>query len=80
MFTGLVFLWCWAMLLKYPPDKHLRNIFAWLALAGLVYGAGMEFVQKYFIPGRSFDVGDILADAAGCGVGLVYSVGRYIKK
>ena len=46
----------------------------------VLYGIIMEFVQKYFVPGRSCDVKDMLADAAGCGVGLVYSISRYIKK
>ena len=26
----------------------------------------MEFVQKYWIPNRSFELGDIVADSAGC--------------
>ncbi len=39
----------------------------------------MELVQKYFIPNRSFDLKDILADGLGCVIGLLIS-GRYIKK
>jgi len=30
-----------------------------------MYGVVMEFIQKDFIPKRSFDGGDILADLAG---------------
>jgi hypothetical protein len=40
----------------------------------------MEFVQKYFINNRSFDEGDIIADAAGCTLGVLFSLKRYIKK
>jgi hypothetical protein len=40
----------------------------------------MEFVQKFFIKNRSFDLGDVIADAVGCGMGLIYSLKRYIKK
>ena len=31
----------------------------------IVYGIGMEFYQKYFVPSRGFEVGDMLADAIG---------------
>jgi VanZ family protein len=40
----------------------------------------MEFVQHYFIPNRSFDLGDIIADGAGSGLGGFLSVRLYIKK
>ena len=39
----------------------------------------MEFIQKYFIPNRSFDVGDIVADGVGCAAGLLISLRLYIK-
>lgn len=31
----------------------------------ILYGIGMEFYQKYFVPTRGFEVSDMLADAAG---------------
>jgi hypothetical protein len=40
----------------------------------------MEFVQKHFVTNRSFDIGDIAADAIGSIIGLFFSLGRYIKK
>jgi VanZ family protein len=80
MFSIMVTLWCWASLKIYAADKRLRNLFIWIGLAGLAYGTGMEFVQKYFIKGRSFDVGDIMADAMGCALGVLFSTKRYIKK
>jgi VanZ family protein len=80
LFAIMVFLWCWAVLRKYPANKRLKIIFFQLAVISLAYGIGMEFIQKYFIPNRSFSTGDILADTAGCIIGLIYSMGRYIKK
>jgi hypothetical protein len=41
------------------------TLLIWIAVAGLVYGIAMEFVQKYFIPFRSCDVDDMLADGIG---------------
>ena len=49
-------------------------------MAGLIYGIGMEFVQRYLINNRSFDEGDIVADAVGCALGVFFSRKRFIKK
>jgi hypothetical protein len=40
----------------------------------------MEFVQKYFIYNRSFDEGDIVADALGGALGVYFSIKKFIKK
>lgn len=80
LFAIMVTLWCWAMLKIYSVGTRLRTIFIWIGLASLIYGIGMEFVQKYFITNRSFDVGDIVADAVGCVLGGFFSRKRFIKK
>jgi VanZ family protein len=79
MFTIMVVLWCWAML-KYTDRGSRKRIFFFMALIWLGYGIVMEFVQLYFIKNRSFDSGDIAADAVGSFAGLFYSMRRYIKK
>lgn len=38
----------------------------------ILYGIGMEFYQKYFVPSRSFDVVDMLADAIGALLALPF--------
>jgi hypothetical protein len=80
MFSIMVFLWCWAMMKKKNQIKNLKKTFLIIALLWLAYGIMMEFVQHYFVENRSFDVGDIVADAVGCAGGLWYSRRRYIKK
>ena len=40
----------------------------------------MEFVQKYFIPNRSFDVMDMIADGIGSVIGVIVAAKVYIKK
>ncbi len=80
LFSIMVVLWCWGMgKMNYPANK-LKIIFIVICLGGIVYGAGMEFVQKYFIPNRSFEVADIIADSTGCLAGVLFSIYRYIKK
>jgi VanZ family protein len=76
----LVILWCRVMMKKDPVNEKGKRMYFWIAVSGLVYGIGMEFVQKYFIPNRSFDPGDIAADALGCAAGFIYCTRRYIKK
>lgn len=79
MFAIMVWLCCWATHKKYTEVRKIRTAFIWIGLASLFYGIGMEFVQKYCIANRSFDVGDIIADAIGCTIGVLFSIRRYIK-
>jgi hypothetical protein len=79
MFAILVTLWCWAMLKLYSASYRLKTIFLWIGLMGIAYGTGMEFVQKFFIKGRSFELGDIASDSIGSVLGVFFSIKRYIK-
>jgi len=81
LFAVLVWLGCWATYKIKPSDssQHLRWFIS-ICIWAIAYGIIMEFVQKYWIPFRSFDMGDIAADAAGSIIGFVFSRGRYIKK
>ncbi len=82
MFGLLVILWCLAIrsLRKGNSSQYLVRVFWITAIIFVGYGIIMEFIQKNFIPYRSFDLGDILADAVGCFAGLIFSIKRYIKK
>ena len=80
MFSIMVTLWCWATLKTNSPiERSLKN-FIVIATLCLAYGIVMEFVQKYCIPNRSFDIGDIVADAIGCVIGLCFSLRKYSPK
>ena len=47
----------------------------------IVFGIGMEFYQKNFVPSRGFEVGDMLADAMGALLALPFfnMVKHYIQ-
>ena len=81
MFAIMTFLGCWGTIpkKKWVDLRKLRQSFLIIGLSCLCYGIIMEFIQKYFIPNRSFDGGDIIADAVGCTIGFLYSAKRYIK-
>ena len=61
--------------LKTIRAKALALIFC------ILYGIGMEYYQKYFVPSRSFDVLDMLADAMGALLALPFfnMVKHYIQ-
>jgi VanZ like family len=64
VFIGLVFLWSRALQLV------TRKSLLLLILIAVVYGFVIEIVQDRFIPNRSFDWSDLLADFVGCMIGL----------
>ena len=51
-----------------------------MATGWSVYGIVMEVLQHYFIPFRSFDWGDVVADCVGAIVGYMIATYWYIKK
>lgn len=65
MFGGLVFLFSFPFFrIKIPDAKKIYYIFC-ITLAAIFWGLAIEFIQKYFIPGRSFDLLDWAADTGG---------------
>ncbi|MCU0374775.1 MAG: VanZ family protein [Chitinophagaceae bacterium] len=62
LFAILAWLWC-AFAAK-PADKVK------ILVGAIVYGIAMEFVQKYLVVNRSFDLVDIIADSIGVCLGV----------
>jgi len=79
MFGTLVWLWSrWALGSRFQSkDSYFLLL---IFLAAVAYGTGMEFFQKYFVPTRSFDLGDILADAIGAFIAWIYCWYRLRRK
>ena len=69
LFAMLTFLWRSAF------DLDL-NHYNWIILfTAILYGLSVEFIQRYWIPNRSFDLFDLLADTVGSLIGIaVWSV------
>jgi len=77
LFLILVMLWC----AYFKGSKvKFREIFLRITILSMIYGIGMEVVQHYFIPLRSFAYGDIIADGLGSVAGYFISVNRFVKK
>ena len=58
--------------LKTTSAKALVLIFC------ILYGIGMEYYQKYYVPSRGFEVADMLADAIGAILAL--PIFTYIRR
>lgn len=72
LFAVLIFLWRSSFNLSFSYYNLLLLFWA------LIYGLLVEFIQLYWIPNRSFDLYDVLADMAGGSIGLLVWL-RYIK-
>jgi VanZ family protein len=77
LFSIMCVLFCWGF---YKAGKFpLKKFFLYSLLFCVVYGIVMEFVQRNFIPNRSFDTGDIIADTIGAAIGYWFALKRYKK-
>lgn len=68
MFGGFVFLWNLYLSKRISTLNALLKGFFIFYVLGNVYGIGMEYVQKYWIPGRDYDLADMIADMIGAGL------------
>ena len=68
-YVGLACLVARALAGGLPPRMTRMDVVVGLALT-ILYGASDE-LHQWFVPGRSADVADVLADAVGAAVGLI---------
>ncbi len=71
LFGGLVFTWCLYLYFRSSPAGISTTIIGLVIILAFSYGIAVEFFQKNFIPNRSFDRGDIVADLAGSLIGYL---------
>ena len=71
LFAGLVFLWGLPFQSLIEKAERRNLIYGLIALGFMAYGVAIEFIQRDFIPFRSFDLYDIVADTIGCVIGWI---------
>lgn len=79
LFGGIVLLWGLYIRKAYTYTVRIKMLIL-AALGSIALGIALEYVQKYFIPGRSFDASDMLADATGAIIALFLLVFTGNKK
>ena len=65
LFGGLSFLFFLPYFKTGFSLKQKRNYLIRISLAVIVWGITVEFLQRFYIPGRDFDLLDWAADSAG---------------
>lgn len=79
LFAVLTWLFCRGWYQNGITQERLKRIFIYITLAAALYGLAMEFIQKYCVPFRSFDVYDVIADAGGAFAGYFFSRWLYLN-
>lgn len=75
-----VHVWLWSLFLNTRlRNKANRNkLFFLVFLITCIYGILMEYYQKFFVPNRSFEYEDMVADVVGAAIGWLISR-RFIR-
>jgi VanZ family protein len=69
MFGILTFLWCFPLL---KTETASMKLFGTITCSSILLGILMEYVQKYVAIYRDFDVLDMVADAVGSVIALLW--------
>lgn len=73
VFALLTFLFCWPFYKSSFTQKERLSYFLKITIASSVWGLVIELLQKYFIPGRNYDLIDWLADSLGSLIAYIIS-------
>jgi hypothetical protein len=65
MFGGLTFLFCWPFYKSGFSRQKRLHYFIKIALSASIWGLAIEFIQKFFITSRDFELLDWAADSVG---------------
>lgn len=77
LFGGIILFWCLYLLQKKEWSTGWRQIVVVVALLTIGLGVCLEYIQFNFIPNRSFDKGDILANSLST---IVFGIFFYFKR
>ena len=80
LFTVLAFLFMLPVINSSWQTREKWHYCIKIAIAASLYGIASEVLQRFFIPGRSFDLFDWSADTLGALIALVFSRKRYRLK
>ena len=70
---------CWPFNKTAIVPANRMRFFIIIALSVSVFGYCTELIQKYWVPGREYDLLDWAADSFGALIGFLYSVKRFNK-
>jgi VanZ family protein len=79
LFGGLTLLFCWPFYRSGVTNRQRMHYFVKIALSVSLWGLTIEFIQRFYIPGRSFDLLDWAADSAGALIALWFCQAKFLE-
>jgi hypothetical protein len=73
LFGGIVFWFCMPFKKSTIAKPNKLNLFIKIGIATIVWGITTEYIQKFFIEGRQFDLVDWAADSIGAVIAFFVS-------
>jgi VanZ family protein len=82
LFGGLTFLFSLPLLKSNFFEKQKLNYSIRISLASSIWGITIEFLQKFYVPSRDFDLLDWAADSVGVIIALwiIIRILKYLEK
>ena len=80
VFALLVTLFCWPFYRSNYSSQQRIQLFLKIAIAASVWGIATEFIQKFFVPGRDFDIYDWISDTIGAVIGYWFCKKKFLSK
>lgn len=82
LFGGLAFFFALPIFKSGISYKQKINYSIKICLASVIWGITIEFLQKFYVPSRDFDLLDWAADAAGVIIALwlIIRILKYLQK
>lgn len=80
LFAILTFLFIYPLTRSDLSQALQKNMAIKIVLAAVIWGLATECIQKFFVPGRDFDIFDWMADGAGVLAAYIYCYKKYLTK
>lgn len=72
VFGVLAILFCWPFNKSGVPLHKRLKLFILISIGTSLFGYGTEVIQKYWVPGRSYDLLDWAADTLGALIAFIF--------
>jgi len=79
LFSILAFLFMRPVIRSAWPTREKWHYCIKIAIAASLWGITSEVIQKFYVPGRSFDLFDWSADTLGALIALIFCKIRFLK-
>jgi VanZ family protein len=79
MFGGLTFLFCWPFYKSNFSNRQRLYYFIKIAMSASIWGLVIEFIQRFYVVGRSFELLDWAADSIGALIAFLFCKKKFIK-